>query len=104
MAQTKASEVPEGLAPPTSPDAPVVLYTTPWCGFCRAALALLQRRQIEFVNVDVMGNLPARNWLMQVTGRGTVPQIFIHGESIGGFDELAQLDGDGSLHSMVTQS
>jgi glutaredoxin 3 len=38
-----------------------------------------------------------RAWLVETTGRRTVPQIFIGGESIGGYDELAALDQSGQL-------
>jgi len=81
-----------------------VLYTTPWCGFCRAALQLLRQRGIEHLEVDVHGNRPARAWLATITRQHTVPQVFVRGESIGGFNELAQLDGSGSLSRMLTES
>lgn len=96
-----ASPPPEGLPGPRSADAPVVLYTTPWCGYCRAALRLLSHRQIEHVNVNVMANGAARRWLADATGQNTVPQIFVHGQSIGGYTELAQLDDDGTLASLL---
>lgn len=92
---------PPGLLAPTDASAPVVLYTTPWCGFCRAALALLRQRGIDHVEVDVIGNSAARMWLRQVTRQHTVPQIFIHGRSIGGYTELAELDDDGELDRLL---
>lgn len=94
---------PPGLPAPTAFSAPVVLYTTPWCGFCRAALALLRERGIEHHEVDVVGNRPAREWLRQVSHQHTVPQIFIHGRSIGGYTELAGLDRDGRLEPMLAE-
>ncbi len=96
------------IAPPppglTAPDqAAVVLYTTPWCGFCRAALMLLRARGVEPLEVDVMNNRTARQWLAKVSGQTTVPQIFIHGESIGGYTELAELDDEGELRSRLAE-
>lgn len=88
---------PDDLPAPAQLDAPVVLYTTPWCGFCRAALSLLRARGIEHTAIDVMGNRAARSWLAQVTQQSTVPQVFVHGQSIGGYTELAQLDQSGEL-------
>lgn len=93
--------VPEGLPAPSNPDVPVVLYTTPWCGYCRAALALLAARKIGHVQVDVQGNTSARRWLATATGQTTVPQVFIRGKSIGGYSELAELDDDGTLASLI---
>ncbi|MCH9684720.1 MAG: glutaredoxin [Deltaproteobacteria bacterium] len=95
---------PEGLRSPSESTAPVILYTTPWCGFCRAALGLLDSRGIEHEQVDVQGNAAARQWLMQVTGQSTVPQIFIRGRSVGGYTELAALDRDGELANAVNPS
>lgn len=97
-------------SPPPPPDlptpdllrAPVVLYTTPWCGFCRAAVALLRSRGIEHVEIDVRGNAPARAWLAAATHQSTVPQVFVRGRSIGGYTELSALDRSGRLDAMLT--
>ena len=95
---------PPGLPRPEDIGAPVVLYTTPWCGFCRAALALLRQRGIEHVEVDVVGNDAARDWLAEVSGQTTVPQVFVRGRSIGGYTELAALDRSGELGRMLATS
>ncbi|HEY8379723.1 MAG TPA: glutaredoxin domain-containing protein [Nannocystis sp.] len=77
--------------------ADVVLYVTESCGYCRMAESLLTRREIAFVAVDVTDLPEARSWLIERTGRRTVPQIFVKGESIGGFTELAAMDRSGAL-------
>jgi glutaredoxin 3 len=77
--------------------ASVVMYTTPFCGYCIVAKRLLSKRGIAFEEVDVAGDDAKRAWLVQVTGRRTVPQIFIRGEPIGGYEELAALDRSGAL-------
>lgn len=100
MAQPSA-QPPLGLPTPDQVDAPVVLYTTPWCGFCRAALALLRSREIEHVEIDVRGNHAARGWLSAVTRQSTVPQVFVRGRSIGGYTELAALDRSGELDRLL---
>jgi glutaredoxin 3 len=82
---------------PDQADAPVVVYSTPWCGYCVAARALLRRRGISFAEVDVAGDSEARAWLVEASGYRTVPQIFVHGRSIGGFRELLDLDLSGEL-------
>jgi glutaredoxin 3 len=84
---------------PSSPSsAPrVKMYVTLICPYCIRAKALLNQRGIAFDTVDVTGDHEARAWLVQATGRRTVPQIFIDGEPIGGFDELRELDRSGEL-------
>ncbi|MBZ5707658.1 glutaredoxin domain-containing protein [Nannocystis pusilla] len=77
--------------------ADVVLYVTETCGYCRMAESLLRRRGIAFVAVDVTDLPEARSWLIEKTGRRTVPQIFVKAASIGGFTELAAMDRSGAL-------
>lgn len=77
--------------------AEVTIYTTRVCGYCVAAKRLLGQRGIAYEEVDVTGDDAKRAWLVESTGRRTVPQIFIAGDPIGGFDELAALDRSGEL-------
>ncbi len=75
----------------------VVVYSTDNCPYCVRAKALLTKRNIPFQDIDVTHDPAKRAWLVKATGRRTVPQIFIKGESIGGSDELHALDGAGEL-------
>ena len=75
----------------------VQIYTTRVCGYCVAAKRLLSARAIPYDEIDVTSDASKRTWLVEVTGRRTVPQIFIRGESIGGYDELSGLDRTGKL-------
>jgi glutaredoxin 3 len=77
--------------------ADVTVYVTRTCPYCVAAKRLLAKRGASFVEVDVTGDDEKRDWLVQATGRRTVPQIFIGGDAIGGYDELAVLDRSGQL-------
>jgi glutaredoxin 3 len=81
--------------------ADVTLYTTRACPYCVAAKRLLQARGVPFEEIDVTGDDARRAWLAQVTGRRTVPQIFIRGQAIGGYDDLAALDRSGRLGQML---
>jgi glutaredoxin 3 len=81
--------------------AEVRVYTTRICHYCVRAKALLNKRGIAFVEIDVSGSAEKRDWLVQVTGRRTVPQIFVGDEAIGGYDELVALDRTGALMPMV---
>lgn len=82
----------------------VVVYGTPICGFCRMAKRLLTQREIPFAWVDVSGDASARAWLQEASGQRTVPQVFIHARSIGGFSELSALDASGELETLLTQA
>lgn len=79
------------------PGPEVVVYSTPWCGACRAAESLLRRKGVAFRRVDVSGDHATRAWLEDVTGQRTVPQVFVGGEPIGGYAELATLEARGEL-------
>lgn len=82
--------------------AEVTLYTTRYCPFCTAARALLEDRGIAFTERDVTGSPEERQGLIERTGgRTTVPQIFIDGRSIGGYDELVALDRSGRLAELL---
>jgi glutaredoxin 3 len=83
----------------------VRMYTTEVCPFCIRAKNLLRQRgvaQIDEVRVDLE---PAqRAHMMQITGRRTVPQIFIGETHVGGCDELVALDQRGGLMPMLAGS
>ena len=76
----------------------VKMYLTQSCPYCVQAKALLKQRgveQIDEVRVDLE---PAeRSTMMQLTGRRTVPQIFIGDTHVGGCDDLVELDRRGEL-------
>ena len=75
----------------------VRVYSTLVCPYCIRAKLLLRERGIEFEEIDVTGDPEMRRWLVEKTGRRTVPQIFIGEEPIGGFDDLRELDRTGEL-------
>lgn len=93
---------PAGCSAPEDVSAKVVLYSTWWCPWCRLAKRLLGKRGIEFAEIDV-DTPAARRWLAQRTGRATVPQLFVRGEAIGGYDELAAMDASGALARALAQ-
>jgi glutaredoxin 3 len=83
----------------------VTMYTTRICPYCIAAKRLLSKRNIAYEEIDVTGDQAKRAWLVEVTGgRKTVPQIFIKGQPIGGYDELKQLDVSGALAPMLASA
>jgi glutaredoxin 3 len=76
----------------------IVLYTTPFCGYCRAAKRLLADKSLDFDEIDVAFDDDKRAEMIdRANGLRTVPQIFIHGRHVGGYDELAMLDRERKL-------
>lgn len=81
---------------------PVRMYTTQVCPYCIRAKQLLQARgvaQIEEIRIDL--DPAQRMQMMEITGRRTVPQIFIGDTHVGGFDDLAALDQRGGLMPLL---
>lgn len=80
----------------------VEIYTTPLCGFCHRAKALLQQKEVNFTEIDLFEMPGKRSEMMQrANGGRTVPQIFIGGQHIGGCDDLYALDRAGRLDPML---
>ena len=79
------------------------VYTATMCPYCVRAKRLLAERGIPFEELDVGDDAALRADVMRRTGRRTVPQIFIDGRSIGGFEELAKLDAAGELTALREQ-
>lgn len=80
----------------------VRMYTTAVCPFCIRAKSLLKQRgvtQIEEIRIDM--DPAQRDHMMAITGRRTVPQIFIGEHHVGGCDELIALDGRGELAPLL---
>ena len=75
----------------------IQLYTTPWCGFCVRAKALLDGRGTEYEEIALDDGPGFRQRLFDLTGGWTVPQILIDGTPIGGYTELWRLDRSGEL-------
>ena len=81
---------------------PVRMYTTQVCPFCLRAKALLKQRgveQIDEIRIDI--DPVQRQQMMALTGRRTVPQIFIGETHVGGCDDLIALDQAGGLHPLL---
>ena len=77
---------------------PVKMYTTAVCPYCIRAKQILKSKgvaQIEEIRVDMQPEERAK--MMEITGRRTVPQIFIGATHVGGCDDLVALDGRGGL-------
>jgi glutaredoxin 3 len=81
--------------------AEVVIYSTGYCGYCAAAKRLLEKKGVAVTEVLVDQDPAQRAHMEQVTGRRTVPQIFIGGRHVGGYDDLRALDRAGDLDPLL---
>jgi glutaredoxin 3 len=79
----------------------VVIYTTGLCGYCASAKALLHKKGAQFTEIRVDKEKGMRAEMEQRAGRTSVPQIFIGGRHIGGFDDMVELDQDGELDPLL---
>lgn len=81
---------------------PVKMYTTAVCPYCVRAKQLLKSRGVELIEEIRVDLDPAeRERMMRLTGRRTVPQIFIGETHVGGCDDLMALDGRGGLMPLL---
>jgi glutaredoxin 3 len=80
----------------------VLMYTTQVCPYCVRAKALLKQRGVELIDeVRVDVDPAARKRMIELTGRRTVPQIFIGETHVGGCDDLVALDQRGGLRPLL---
>lgn len=78
------------------------MYMSPSCGYCQSAKSLLARNgvvQIEMI--DISQSRSAMTEMVAMTGRRTVPQIYIGDTHVGGFDDLAALEKTGKLSALL---
>lgn len=79
----------------------VVIYTTRMCSFCTAAKYLLDSRGIPWREIPVDADPGQRLEMQARSGRRTVPQIFIDGRPVGGYDALRALELAGELDALL---
>lgn len=81
--------------------ADVRVYTTGSCPYCVQAKRLLDRKGVPYREIDVGADAAQRAEVIRASGRRTVPQIFINDQSIGGFEELYELEQSGQLDALL---
>ena len=80
----------------------VEIYPKLYCGYCHRAKRLLESKGVEFDEYDItLGGPKKAEMLERKPDAFTVPQIFIGGKAVGGSDDLAQLDREGKLDSLL---
>jgi alkyl hydroperoxide reductase subunit F len=79
----------------------IEVYSKEWCPYCAKAKSLLKSKNIKFQEIDVTNDIEKEEQMIKRSKRRTVPQIFIDGESIGGYDDLAQFNATGRLDKIL---
>lgn len=79
----------------------VVVYSTRSCPYCMMARRLLEMKDVQFEEIAVDYDSRQRAAMVKLSGRYTVPQIFIGGQHIGGYDELSALEHTGQLDQIL---
>ncbi|HEY7966348.1 MAG TPA: glutaredoxin domain-containing protein [Solirubrobacteraceae bacterium] len=79
----------------------ITVYTTEPCGYCRQAKALLDKRGLEFDEINLAMDAEGRAELASRTGMMTFPQVIIGEELVGGFDQLLSADRSGRLAELL---
>ena len=79
----------------------VVMYATSWCPYCSSARQLLERKGVEFQEIDIEAAPAARTQMITRSGRSTVPQIFIGETHVGGCEDLHDLEARGGLDKLL---
>jgi glutaredoxin 3 len=84
--------------------AKVEVYTTTYCPYCSRAKSLLKSKGVAFEEIDVSNDSALREKMVEMAGgRRTVPEIFINGKIIGGYDELRALEDEGGLDPLLNE-
>lgn len=79
----------------------VEIYGTEHCGYCTAARMLFTKKGVEFSDVLVSRDRDALQKMMELSGRRSVPQIFINDRHVGGFDDVLALEEANELDELL---
>jgi NADH-dependent peroxiredoxin subunit F len=77
--------------------AEIEIYGMQWCPYCAKAKTLLKTKGLGYIEIDVTSDEERQVEMIERTGRYNVPQIFLDGELVGGYDDLAHLNATGEL-------
>jgi glutaredoxin 3 len=81
----------------------VVMYSTASCPYCAHAKELLDSEKVTYEEIRVDLDEKKRAYMEKISGRRTVPQIFIGDKHVGGFDDLKALYERGELNAWLNR-
>lgn len=79
----------------------IEVYSKSWCPYCNKAKALLKSKNLGYEEIDTTNDDAHEREMVERSRRQTVPQIFIDGQSVGGYDDLAKINSTGELDRML---
>ncbi len=82
----------------------VTIYTKPYCPYCIRAVSLLEKKGVDFTEIEAAFDPEKRAEMMQRSGRTTFPQIFVGDRHIGGCDDMMALEREGRLDPLLQQA
>ncbi len=82
----------------------VRLYSSGYCPFCTMAKRLLSSKGVQYDEIEVDKHPELREEMVRVTGRRTVPQIFVGDVHVGGCDDLYALNASGNLDPLLNDN
>lgn len=80
---------------------PVTVYGNRTCAYCGAARMLLTKKAVEFEDIIITDDPSKQEEMQRLSGKRSVPQIFIGDTHVGGFEELSALDKSGELDKLL---
>ncbi len=81
----------------------ITIYARSWCSFCHHAKRLLDGKGISYQEIDIEEQPEKRDEMITLSGRTSVPQIFINQQSVGGCDDLYALHSSGDLDRLLNE-
>lgn len=81
----------------------ITIYYMPFCPYCSWAQQLLDGKGVEYTMINVSDDDNMRQQMEDLSGRQSVPQIFIGDVHVGGFDDLSELDRQGGLDPLLAE-
>ena len=81
----------------------IKLYTSNWCPYCNAAKRFFEENNIKYKEINIEEKNISRQELLDLSGGYTVPQIFIHNQCIGGYDDLIKLHQNNKLMDLINE-
>jgi len=84
-----------------APTSPITLYTSAVCAYCMAAKQFLRSHHLEWSEVRIDQDPEARARMIEITGRSSVPQIFVGDTHVGGFDDMMALHRAGKFEPLL---
>ena len=79
----------------------IIIYSKASCPYCELTKNLFEQKHVSFQEIRIDLNEKERDIMIERSGKRTVPQIFINGKSIGGYDDLANLEKSGKLDALL---